>query len=62
MKELRGKVRAKTGHMSGISALSGYVTGAGGTTFVFSVIVNGKGRADAFQNDLCRLLASLKAD
>jgi D-alanyl-D-alanine carboxypeptidase/D-alanyl-D-alanine-endopeptidase (penicillin-binding protein 4) len=62
MKELKGRVRAKTGHLGGISALSGYVTAADGSVLVFSVIVNGKGRADSFQNDLCRLLANLKAD
>ncbi|GAA2125611.1 D-alanyl-D-alanine carboxypeptidase/D-alanyl-D-alanine-endopeptidase [Glycomyces algeriensis] len=35
-----GNVRAKTGSMTSVSALSGYVTDADGREFVFSVIVN----------------------
>ena len=38
-----GNVRAKTGTIIGGAALSGYGTTAGGSAFVFSVIVNGEG-------------------
>jgi len=36
----RGRVRAKTGFIAGTSALSGVAHGAGGCSFVFSVLVN----------------------
>jgi len=36
-----GRLRAKTGTLSGVSALSGYVAAAGGEELVFSLIVNG---------------------
>lgn len=35
--------RAKTGTLSGVSALSGYVTGADGRRYVFSMISNHAG-------------------
>ncbi|MFD1369245.1 D-alanyl-D-alanine carboxypeptidase/D-alanyl-D-alanine endopeptidase [Actinoplanes sichuanensis] len=35
-----GNVRAKTGTLSGVNALSGYVTGAGGRRLAFTFIVN----------------------
>lgn len=35
-----GRVQAKTGSMSGISALSGYITSSQGTPLIFSMIVN----------------------
>ncbi|ASU82958.1 D-alanyl-D-alanine carboxypeptidase/D-alanyl-D-alanine-endopeptidase [Nocardiopsis gilva YIM 90087] len=41
-----GNVRAKTGTLTGVSALSGYVTGTDGEEMVFSIINNGhKGSA-----------------
>jgi D-alanyl-D-alanine carboxypeptidase/D-alanyl-D-alanine-endopeptidase (penicillin-binding protein 4) len=60
--ELKGRVRAKTGHVAGVSTLSGYVSAAGGDTFVFSVLVNTDGgisasAGDLLQNRLCELLA-----
>jgi D-alanyl-D-alanine carboxypeptidase len=34
-------IRAKTGHLRRVSALSGLVPGPGGTSRVFSILVNG---------------------
>ncbi len=58
--DLRGRVRAKTGHVAGVSTLSGFVDAAGGDTFVFSILVNGAGGGDALQDRLCEILARWK--
>ena len=58
--DLRGRVRAKTGHVAGVSALSGYIDAAGGDTFVFSILVNAPGGGDALQDRLCEILARWK--
>ncbi|HEX7896271.1 MAG TPA: D-alanyl-D-alanine carboxypeptidase/D-alanyl-D-alanine-endopeptidase [Planctomycetota bacterium] len=54
--DVRGRVRAKTGHLSGISTLSGYVDAKGGDTFTFSILVNAGG-GDALQDRICEILA-----
>ena len=54
--DVRGRVRAKTGHLSGVSALSGYVDAKSGDTFTFSILVNGAD-GDTLQNRICEILA-----
>jgi PBP4 family serine-type D-alanyl-D-alanine carboxypeptidase len=54
-----GRVRAKTGSISGVSALSGYVEDGRGRTYVFSILANGwrKGSPRELQDALVELLA-----
>jgi D-alanyl-D-alanine carboxypeptidase/D-alanyl-D-alanine-endopeptidase (penicillin-binding protein 4) len=59
--ELKGKVRAKTGSMTGISSLSGYLTIKEGETLGFAILQNGFiGKADEYktriEDGICRLL------
>ena len=50
---IKGRVAAKTGYLSGVRALSGYVYARDGEILVFSVISNGLGwKAKTFQNEL----------
>jgi len=62
MKDLAGKVFAKTGHISGVSTLSGYVVGADKQVYVFSVLCNettgAKVSPHTIQDGICRQLAS----
>ena len=62
LKDLPGRVRAKTGTMTGICALAGYVDGQQGPRFAFAVIFNGyKGPSTPYrkiQDKLCRILAA----
>jgi D-alanyl-D-alanine carboxypeptidase/D-alanyl-D-alanine-endopeptidase (penicillin-binding protein 4) len=65
--ELRGRIRAKTGHVGGVSSLSGYVESAGGDTYVFSILTNAgeqskMGLADQMEDRICELLARSKGD
>ena len=43
----RGKCRAKTGTITGVSTLSGYCTARNGDTIVFSILMNGVNPAGA---------------
>ena len=57
----RGRIRAKTGYIAGVSCLSGYVLDpAGKPALAFSILVNnlrgGSHPAKKLQDDLCRLL------
>ena len=55
-----GNVRAKTGTVSGVSSLAGYVTASNGNLLAFSIISNGClkiANAKALQNKLCQELA-----
>lgn len=57
-RELGERVRAKTGTIRGVTALSGYVTGRAGGRRVFSIVANGNlGNVRALQDALVRLLA-----
>ncbi|MBI3857009.1 MAG: D-alanyl-D-alanine carboxypeptidase/D-alanyl-D-alanine-endopeptidase [Planctomycetes bacterium] len=65
--DLKGRIRAKTGHIGGVSTLSGYVESAGGDTFVFSILSNAgeqvkMGLADQIEDRLCEILARHKGD
>lgn len=57
-------VRAKTGTLSGVSALSGYVTAANGNVLAFSILiqnhVNQTARARYFQDEICKILAEYR--
>jgi len=56
-----GNVKAKTGTLSGISCLSGYVTGVSGDKYVFSIMVQNHVRktyrALEYQNKICQIIA-----
>jgi D-alanyl-D-alanine carboxypeptidase/D-alanyl-D-alanine-endopeptidase (penicillin-binding protein 4) len=63
--DLRGRVRAKTGHIAGVSTLSGYAESVGGDVFVFSILVNspeGTSGADRLQDRICELLVRRGAE
>jgi D-alanyl-D-alanine carboxypeptidase/D-alanyl-D-alanine-endopeptidase (penicillin-binding protein 4) len=59
MESTGGRVRAKTGSISGVSSLSGYVEDAHGRQYVFSILANGwqKGSPRELQDTLVELLA-----
>lgn len=55
-------VRAKTGTLSGVSCLSGYVTGKNGDKYAFSIMIQNHvyktSRAVDYQNKICEILAN----
>jgi len=55
---IRGRIAAKTGHLTGVSCLSGYVLNpAGQPAVAFSILIDrAKRGAKELQDDLCRLL------
>lgn len=55
---LRGKLRAKTGTISGVHALAGYATRADGRVLAFALLVNGAPPKD-FELKICRALVAL---
>ncbi len=56
----RGRVRAKTGYISRVSALSGYVRTRSDRTLGFSILMNGfrssNGEMKRIQDEICRVL------
>ena len=58
------KVRAKTGTLSGVSALSGYVTAANGNQIAFSILIQNHvsqtSKAREIQDEICKILADHK--
>jgi len=65
--DVKGRVRAKTGHIGGVSTISGYAESAGGDTFVFSILANADegsalSGADRIEDRICELLVRHKGD
>ena len=65
MRELKGSVFAKTGHIRGVSALCGYVLGDSDRRWAFVILCNdtnkikgGSRAAHALQEAICRTLAT----
>jgi len=62
----RGRVRAKTGTLTGVSALSGYAQTVGGERLVFAMVMNGfecdVDRVRTMQDQVCEALAGLERE
>lgn len=56
---LKGKVKAKTGSLTGVSTLSGYVTNTNGEKLIFSIMMNNyiQGSMSKIQDEICQMLA-----
>ncbi|MBO0992554.1 D-alanyl-D-alanine carboxypeptidase/D-alanyl-D-alanine endopeptidase [Bacillus sp. SD088] len=56
--DLKGKVKAKTGTLTGVSTLSGYVTNANGEKLIFSIMMNNyiQGSMRKIQDEICQVL------
>lgn len=58
----RGQILAKTGSLERVSTLAGYAKGRSGRTYVFAILLNGRGISDwqgqAFQDRLLRALVT----
>ncbi|MGA1840341.1 MAG: D-alanyl-D-alanine carboxypeptidase/D-alanyl-D-alanine-endopeptidase [bacterium] len=58
--DLHGIVRAKTGHINGVSALSGYIWTKSGEPLIFSILMNGKqSEIEYFMNSQDKILSIL---
>ena len=57
----QGNIRAKTGSLSSVASLSGYVTTAGGERLVFSMMLNNYPDAAAVRRDSIDAIAVLLA-
>ena len=64
MRDLSEVVRAKTGTLSGTSALSGYVRNAGGRWLAFALLFDrcDIGAVRRIQDDFCRAVAKAELD
>lgn len=58
MNELKGRIYAKTGHLSGVGSLSGYALGQSGQRYAFSVLCEGGGSHHPVQDGICEILAT----
>lgn len=59
----RGQIRAKTGSLTGISALAGYLTGEDGNRYAFAIMVNGfVGSASKYLRMQEQILATMMRD
>jgi len=60
LSELKGKIHAKTGTMTGVVNLSGFATTKSGKTIIFSIMINNstapEAKALALQDAICRLM------
>ncbi len=65
-KEIMGNVRAKTGTLSGVSALSGYLTAQGNHKIAFSIFIQNfveqYGTARSYQDRICKILSLMKRE
>ncbi|MCO6437442.1 MAG: D-alanyl-D-alanine carboxypeptidase/D-alanyl-D-alanine-endopeptidase [Phycisphaerae bacterium] len=64
MRDASDSVHAKTGTMTGISTLSGFVSGADGSEYAFALMFNGYPGSSrpykAIQDNVCRILAGIE--